>query len=472
MEIKAQDDERKECITSLASFPVSLRKQVHPTTGARPKNNMAKTTSEEIIEERSIENVSSLINKELRSGTELTARQQLEEYCSVKLVRKTEVSGSISMSVPKYNEHYASMVSHQCVGTSIHLSSMASHQVWKGKDVGRMHSLPSHQVAEPDSDKACALGKEHPSTLQVVGRKILYRSCAGVWGQVYRARCLDQVVVARRAQKRRASTEMDDADSCVPCKRRKLIVEHLAKQGEDQLNTDIGHVDHYLVSMVAHQVPFDSIKSLPSTVSHRLQNIFSSSSNYSLHAHTTTMDMVLSLPDTHVHTDHGTVLCTSMLAHRVENSHGYTSCTLLSHRGSTSFHTPSTSFLSYKNEPRSKVCSNESSFLCHQIPRFLQTPMSPFPFQYEESFSSLHTISPQNFGPVKRSFEEDDQMVVSLPKKKRLSQNYGQMVSDLLLAVIADVVTPQDPPESLLVTDNTESDIASHSTFLTHQVME
>merc|ERR1719427_1225091 len=184
------------------------------------------------------------------------------------------------------------------------------------------------------------------------------------------------------------------------------------------------------------------------------------------------MDMVLSLPDTEVHTDHAEGLCTSMLAHRVENSHSYTSCTLLAHRGSTSFRTPIISFLSYKNEPRSKVCSNESSFLSHQVPRFLLTPMSSFLFQYQESYSSLHTNSPQKLGPVKRSFEEDDLMVVSLPKKKRLSKNYGQMVSDLLLAVIAEVVTPQDLPESLLVTDNTESASASHLTFLTHQVKE
>merc|ERR1719427_789415 len=184
------------------------------------------------------------------------------------------------------------------------------------------------------------------------------------------------------------------------------------------------------------------------------------------------MDMVLSLPDTEVHTDHAEGLCSSMLAHRVENSHSYNSCTLLSHRGSTSFQTPSTSFHSYKNEPRSKVCSNESSFLSHQVSRFLSTPMPPFLFQYQESYSSLHTNSPQNFGPVKRSFEEDDQMVVSLHKKKRLSKNYNKMVSDLLLAVIAEVVTPQDLPESLLVTDETESANVSHLTFLTHQVKE
>merc|ERR1719186_1355451 len=124
-------------------------------------------------------------------------------------------------------------------------------------------------------------------------------------------------------------------------------------------------------------------------MSHKLQNTFGSSSNYSLHAHTTTMDMVLSLPDIDVHTEHGTVLCTSMLAHMVENSHSYTSCTLLSHRGSTSFHTPSTSFLSYKNEPRSKVFLSESSFLSHQVPRFLLSPTSPYLFQHQESYSSL-----------------------------------------------------------------------------------
>merc|ERR1719508_40435 len=63
-------------------------------------------------------------------------------------------------------------------------------------------------------------------------------------------------------------------------------------------------------------------------------------------------------------------------------------------------------------------------------------------------------------------------MVVSLHKKKRLAKNYNKMVSDLLLTVIAEVVTPQDLPGSLLVTDETESANVNHFTFLTHQVKE